>query len=184
MDYLDSDPSFFNPFDEGYLKDDRCPASSITRAVGEWIKEADVLPSLGTPHSSYTLVLHGGSVPEHTSRVFRVLQRDVAWQTALDICYARGLLPQSSWLDRRLNTTGFTYEGLPEAVHALSMNSSLIRTKFPVDEPHNVEQLLREHEGWSAQNWQDAWASHEPGHLQTEPPVPPWHVLRWQRVIR
>ncbi|KAF7670704.1 hypothetical protein GT037_011155 [Alternaria burnsii] len=169
--------------DAGFMSPDRCPADLITHAVGAWSKEATVLPSLDMPHGFYTLVLDGEPVSEHTSHVFRIVQRDVAWQATLEICYARKLLPQPSWLDWRLHTSGFTFEGLPEAVHALTMNSPLVRTNFSLHTPYDVEQLLREHEGWTAKDWEVGWASHEPREFQTEAPLPPWHLLRWQHVI-
>ncbi|KAI4614578.1 hypothetical protein J4E83_007232 [Alternaria metachromatica] len=170
--------------DQGLMDYDRCPARLITRAVGTWIKEAMCLPELGMPHGSFTLVLDGSPVPEHSSRMFRVVQRDVAWQSALDKCYARGILPQPSWLDQRLHITGFMFEGLPEAVEALSMDSPLIRTNFQLSPPCDVEQMLQERVGWSAQDWEEGWATHEPREFQTEAPLPPWHLLRWRHVIR
>ena len=179
--YLEGDQSWI---DDGLVDHHRCVAKFITKALGAWLMEATVLPSLGMPSGSFTLVLDGASLPEHTSRVFGVIQRDVAWQTALNICYARGLLPRPSWFDQRLHTTGFMFEGLPEAVGALSMDSPLIRTNFQLSSPCDVEQLLQERVGWSAQDWEEGWATHEPHEFQTEAPLPPWHLLRWQHVIR
>ena len=182
-DYLGNDQSLMDEDDEGTMIFDRCFARDMTKAVGTWMKEARALIPLGMPHDSFTLVLDGELVPELSSRAFRVIQRDVAWQTALDTCYARGILSQPSWLDRRLGTSGFIYEGLPEAVRALSTNSPLIRTNFELPPPDNVEQLLDENKGWSAHHWDIGWDSHKPEFFQTEPPLPPWHVLRWGHVI-
>lgn len=181
--YLENDQSLFDKGDEGHLFLTRCYAEDMTKAMGTWIKEAETLVSLGMPHGCFTLVLDGDPVPELSSRAFHVIQRDVAWQTALDTCYARGILPQPSWLDRRLGTRGFIYEGLPEAVRALSTNSPLIRTNFELPPPYDVEQLLEENRGWSAHYWDISWDSHKPKVFQTEPPLPPWHVLRWGHVI-
>ncbi|KAI4665268.1 uncharacterized protein J4E78_002728 [Alternaria triticimaculans] len=141
--YLDNHQSYF---DDGYMDNDQCPAKLITKAVGAWVKEAMCLPELGMPHGSFTLVLDGDPCPELSSRAFRIVQRDVAWQTALDTCYALGHLPQPSWLERRLLTAGYMFEGLPEAVGHLSMTDPLIRTNFPVESPYDVEELLRDHE--------------------------------------
>jgi len=178
--YLGDNQRFF---DEGDMDNDRCPARQITKAVGAWVKEAMSLPELGMPHGSFTLVLDGDPCPELSSRAFRIVQRDVIWQTALDTCYARGHLPQPSWLKRRLLTAGYMFEGLPEAVGHLSMTSPLIRTNFPVESPYDVEQLLRDHEGWSAEDWEYIWELHEPKEFQTEPPLLPWHLLRQGHVI-
>ncbi|CAN9167452.1 unnamed protein product [Alternaria sp. RS040] len=170
--------------DDGLLEDDRCHANVISKGVGAWIMEAMALPSLGMPHGSFTLVLDGDPLPEQTSRLFRIIQRDAAWQSALNICYTNGLLPRPSWLEKRLETAGFIHEEFPEAVGAISTHSSLVRTNFPVSAPCDVEQLLREHEGWTLEDWEAGWALHEPREFQTEAPLPPWHLLRWQHVIR
>ncbi|KAF1847202.1 uncharacterized protein K460DRAFT_363309 [Cucurbitaria berberidis CBS 394.84] len=177
--YMIATPLFL---ESGTLDDDRLPANRTTKAVGTWVAEALALPSLGMPENSFTLVLDGNPTPEHTSEVFRVVQRDVAWQLALDTCYTRGLLPTPSWLDRRLGV-GYMYEGLPDAVRNLSLNGSLIRCNFDPGSPYDVDSLLEEHRGWSAQDWEEGWATHEPSDFQTVPPLPPWHVLRWQNVI-
>ncbi|KAI4683901.1 uncharacterized protein J4E84_006741 [Alternaria hordeiaustralica] len=169
---------------KGLLDDERCPAGEITKAVGMWIKEAMALFALGMPKDSFTLVLDGDPIPEHTSHVFSTLQRDAAWQDAFDACYVRGILAEPSWFDRRINQ-GYMYEGLPEVVRTLSPNSSPIRTNFPLGsaESYDVERLLRENQGWSIQDWKEGWARHEPEEFQTEAPLPPWHLLRWGNVI-
>jgi hypothetical protein len=87
--------------------------------------EASALVSLKMPSSCYTLVLDGSPNIEHTSEVFRVVQRDIAWQSALDACYARRLLPELSWQERRCRK-GYIYEGLPDVVRSLSTSSPLI----------------------------------------------------------
>ena len=176
--------------EDGLMDHDRCPAERITKAAGMWVAEALLLPSLGMPKDSFTLIIDGSPTPDHTSRVLSgVIQRDLAWQTALDISYARGLLPTPSWLGRRLRT-GFIYEGLPNIMHTISRESSLIRTNFDFKIPHfdldspsqDVEELLEKHQGWTAQDWERGWATHEPAGFQTEAPLPPWHILRWQKV--
>ncbi|CAA9959660.1 hypothetical protein PTMSG1_03076 [Pyrenophora teres f. maculata] len=177
--------------DEGLLDFDRCPAGRMTKAVCMWIAEALLLPTLGMPKDAFTLILDGGPTPDHTSRVVSsVIQRDLAWQTALDISYTRGLLPKPSWLDRR-TCIGYMYEGLPDAMHKLSKESSLIRTnfdfnmpRFDVDSPsQDLEKLLEDHRGWTMQEWERGWRTHDPARFQTEAPLPPWHILRWNGVI-
>lgn len=177
--------------DEGLLDDDQCPAERITKSVGMWVAEALILPSLGMPKDSFTLILDGNPTPDHTSHVLRsVIQRDLIWQAALDISYTRGLLPTPSWLDRRLRK-GFMYEGLPDAMQKLSKKGSLVQTNFNLDiisidldsPPQEVERLLEEHQGWTVQDWVRGWAKHKPAGFQTEAPLPPWHLLRWQGVV-
>jgi hypothetical protein len=125
--------------------------------------EALALPSLGMPEGSYALVLDGNPTPEHTSKVFRVVQRDVAWQAALDLAYSRGLFPEPSWRDRR-RQRGYTYEGLPDVVWSLSRDSPLIRTSFDLGlvNEYDTESQLEERRAWSLQDWEKGWATHEP----------------------
>jgi hypothetical protein len=79
------------------LASDRLRAEDITKAVGTWVMEALALPSLGMPEDSFTLILDGSPTPKHTSEIFRtVVQRDAAWQTALNLSYSRGLLRKPS----------------------------------------------------------------------------------------
>jgi hypothetical protein len=177
--YTDGDRSLLER-----LSNDQLPAEGITKSVGTWVMEALALPSLGMPEGSYALVLDGNPTPEHTSKVFRVVQRDVAWQAALDLAYSRGLLPEPSWQDPR-RRKGYTYEGLPDVVWSLSRNSPLVRTNFdlgPVNE-YDTESLLEERRVWSLQDWEKGWATHEPHEFQTAAPLPSWHLLRWGHVI-
>jgi hypothetical protein len=164
-----------------FLKSDRLFANTITRSVATWIVECLRLPSLGMPEGSFTLVLDGNPIPDKTAEVFQVVQRDVAWQKALDLCYARDLLPYT-WLDRRFRC-GFIYDALPNALRDISQESSLIRCNFDPGLPQDPEALVAAHNGWSIEEWERAWDTHEPAEYQTVPPLPPWHVLRWRRVL-
>jgi len=157
-------------------------ACAITKSVGEWIVECLLLPSLGMPQRSFTLVLDGKPVPEATTAAFSVVQRDAAWQTALDLCYACGRLPKPSWINRR-QQTGYMYEELPKAIREVSQTSSLVRCNFNPGVPYDPEALVEARTGWSQQDWEQDWAKHEPQTFETESPLPPWHVLRWHRVL-
>jgi hypothetical protein len=161
---------------------DRLPAGGITKSIGTWLIEASALLSLKMPSSCYTLVLDGSPNIEHTSEVFRVVQRDIAWQSALDACYARRLLPELSWQERRCRK-GYIYEGLPDVVRSLSTSSPLIRTNFDPGLPVDIEDLLEEHQGWSLEEWEERWAEHEPREFQTKAPLPLWQILRWQYAV-
>lgn len=72
------------PLDEE-VRDDQLISRSLTKAVDAWILEVQLLPSLGMPQSSFTLMLDGDAIPEKSAMVFDIIQRDAAWQTALDI---------------------------------------------------------------------------------------------------
>ena len=164
------------------LDHDLLRARRITKSVGAWLTEASALPSFGMPRGSYTFVLDGSPNAEHTSEVFRVVQRDVAWQSALDACYARGLLPELSWKERR-GCPGYMYEGLPDLLQTLSTQSAHIRTNFDLGHPFSTEDLIEERQGWSQIDWDCGWAEHEPRDFQTKSPLPPWQTLRWQYAV-
>jgi hypothetical protein len=134
------------------------------------------------PENSYTLILDGGPDMEYTSEVFRVVQRDIAWQTALDLACMRGLLFQETWQDRR-RFSGYMYEKLPDLVRSLSRDGALFRTNFDRGNPYDPENLLEEHQGWSEYEWKDYWDTHQPKSYQTKAPLPSWHLLRWQYVL-
>jgi hypothetical protein len=55
--------------------------------------EALALPVLGMPSDAFKMTFTHESIPEKTSEVFNILQRDAAWQTALDLSYTRQILP-------------------------------------------------------------------------------------------
>jgi hypothetical protein len=165
-----------------WLSDDRLVSCGVTKSISTWIAETLLLPSLGMPGGSYTLTFDGDPTPEKSAEVFAIVQRDAAWQAALDISYARGSLPQGSWLDRRLRT-GYFHDSLPTALRDLSEDGALIRCNFDPGLPHSAEALADEQSGWCLEEWERGWKMHEPREFQTEWPLPPWHVLRWQRVI-
>lgn len=164
------------------VRNDKLTSRTISRAVGEWIVEAHLLLSLGMPQESFTLVLDGEPTPEKSTTVFDIIQRDIAWQTALDISYKRGSLPTPSWADRRTQI-GYMYEALPALIKDISQDSSLIRCNFDPGSPQDAEALAVAHGRWSLERWTNAWTSHEPQEFETDPPLPPWHELKWQRVL-
>ena len=161
---------------------DRLESAHVTYTIGSWIAEALALPSYGMPRGSYSLIFDGNPNPEHASKVFQVVQRDAAWQSALDFAYMSGMLPKPSPAARRLQK-GYMYEGLPEAIYNISIGSGPITCNFDLSPPCDIENLLQEHRGWSIDDWSEKWNSHQPKEFQTESPLPPWHVLRWQYVV-
>lgn len=75
----------------------------------------------------------------------KVVHGDIGWQKALDLCYDRGLLP-STWLDRRLRN-GFLYDALPDAIRAISQESSLIRCNFDPGLAQDPKAFVAAHSG-------------------------------------
>ena len=164
------------------LERDRLESVDVTKAIGSWIAEALALPSYGMPRESYSLTFDGNPNPEHASEVFQIVRRDAAWQSALDSAYMGGTLPKPSPLARRLQR-GYMYECLPEAIYNISIGNGPITCNFDLGSPYDIENLLQEHRGWSIDDWSEKWNSHQPKNFQTKPPLPPWHILRWQYVL-
>ncbi|KAI4665269.1 uncharacterized protein J4E78_002729 [Alternaria triticimaculans] len=164
------------------LSRDRLLPKFISKALGSWMAEMMALPSLGMPDGSYRLVLDGEPTGDHTSDVFKAVQRDIAWQSALDEAYSRGLLPTPSWLERRLRV-GYLYEGLPDIVGTMSDPQSLITCNFDPGSPLVVADMLKERRTWTPLEWAENWDTHEPGEYQTEAPMAQWHTLRYQRIF-
>lgn len=167
---------------DGEVTDDKLTSRSITQAVGTWIVEAQLLPSLGMPQNSYTLMFDGDPIPHKSAMVFDIIQRDVAWQTALDLSYERGSLPTPTWVNRRTQI-GYIYEGLPKAMKEISRGSGLVRCNFDPGTSQDAEALVAAHVRWSLEQWTNAWSSHYPKNFETDAPLPAWHELKWQRVI-
>jgi hypothetical protein len=74
----------------------RLPAHIVTKSFSRWIFETLDLQTHGMPSDAFHLILDGNPIPEKTSRVFEVVQRDAAFQAALEVCYNRGTSPRPS----------------------------------------------------------------------------------------
>jgi len=168
--------------DASLFERDRLAASDITYAVGTWVTEALILPSLGMPHGYFTLILDGNPTPDYMTEIFEVVQRDVAFQAALDVAYTTGSLPAPTWVARR-RCTGYTFDVLPEFIQTLSTDSPLVRCNFDPGQPHDANKIVDERRGWTPRDWKESWDTHSPREFQTKAPLPPWHELRWQYVI-
>ncbi|KAH6876275.1 hypothetical protein BKA58DRAFT_455430 [Alternaria rosae] len=182
--------------DSSNFQDDLLRAYTVTKSIGKWVTEAMALQSLGMPEGSHTLVLEGDSIPNHTANVFRIVQRDAAWQAALDICYSLDVFEfNPSWLSRRLHQA-FAFSGLPEMVCTLSTDSAPVRCNFPLHSPFDLDSSVQEllersgnlsghnHRWRWAEDWGTRWSRHNPLEFQTEAPLPPWHMLRWRHVLQ
>lgn len=98
----------------------------------------------------------------------------------------------SNWL---AETQILSYLGMLQSIHIrvsstgppkdiyTNRNDALVRYNFPLETPHDPEEILEQMERRTLQKWQAAWNFHEPSNFQTAPPVPPWHILHWARVL-
>ncbi|KAH6876278.1 hypothetical protein BKA58DRAFT_310657 [Alternaria rosae] len=160
------------------LEGDRLDSNYVSRAVAKWMAEASTLPSLGMPEGSFKLTFECDSAPEETTRVFDIIQRDAAWQTAMDLSYARHLLPQPDWRMRRLRNA-YVYETFPELLEQVTNGDHpFIHCDFQPGTVCDPEEIMRERRGDSLQQWHVAWLNHTPREFQTPSNMPPWHVLR------
>jgi len=166
------------------IRNDRLLSKHISKAVGSWMAEALALPDLGMPEGSFRLVFEGEptSPDTPTTDAFRVVQRDIAWQCALDTAYSRGMLPTPSWQERRLQVTHI-YEGLSGIIDNLAKEDALVSCNFGLGPSYDVEKLLEEHITWTAQDWERNWEAHEQEGFDTASPLPAWHMLRLHRVF-
>lgn len=58
-----------------------------------------------------------------------------------------------------------------------------MRCNFELHAPPTLEDILRQQRGKTMQEWEEAWQQRVPAQFQTELPLPPWHLLRWRRVL-
>jgi len=181
--------------DSSDFRGDRLRAYNVTKSIGKWVTEVMALQSLGMPEGSHTLVLDGDPIPNHTANVFRIVQRDAAWQAALDICYSLDVFAfNPSWLNRRLHQA-FAFSGLPEMIRTLSTDSAPVRCNFTLHSPFDLDSEVQEllersgnlsghnHQWRWAKDWGTRWIRHNPLEFQTEAPLPPWHMLCWRHVL-
>ena len=98
----------------------------------------------GVLSGSSTLVLDGDALSKKTTEIFTAtVQRDVAFQAALNICYDRGILARPSWLERRM-VTGYVYE-VPQAIRKMQAGEySSIQCNSDLGVPYDLKKLVEE----------------------------------------
>jgi hypothetical protein len=159
------------------LNDDQLFARYITKAIAMWMIEALPLPALGMPIDAFKLPFNHDFIRDKTSEVFNVLQRDAAWQTALDLSYTRQLLLTPTWFERRLRV-GYIFESFPQALQQLVIKNSSIGCHFTLGTDCDPEVILNEHGSSTLRQWEKTWDQNTPRKFQESLPLPPWHILR------
>ncbi|KAK2031042.1 hypothetical protein LX32DRAFT_637549 [Colletotrichum zoysiae] len=179
----------------GYPWEDGLRANEISYAVATWIAEALELGPAGMPPGSFTLSLEGDGA---CSTIFKtVIQRDAAWQTAIDCCLERNLLPRLSWGKRRRDCRNKSYgeegetwhtrnmwyvlEAFPQAIRDMTTGDSIVTSNFDLGESWDVERLVEENKGWTMQDWKVAWHRNS-DFFQPDPPLPRWDRLVHEHV--
>jgi hypothetical protein len=159
-------------------------SSMVTNAVGLWLAEAMILPSLDIPNGSFSLVVDGGPTTEASSKVFDIVLRDTSWQRVMDESLDQGLLPSRRWLERRLRI-GYLFESLPQAIDILvaKKKNALLCCGFSIGSMPDVSSLVERHSGWTPEHWAATWSSHHPSRFETELPLPSWWELKIRNII-
>ncbi|KAK2033543.1 hypothetical protein LX32DRAFT_74198 [Colletotrichum zoysiae] len=162
--------------------------------MGVWILEALELEPAGMPPGSFTLTFDGDRV---CSIMFEnVVQRDAAWQEAIDLCFERNIFPPVPWLKRRRDSRNFmdmdeedgvycynkwyVFEGFPQAIRDIANGNSIVKCNFAVEKPWDVEKGLEQNKGWTFGQWKSHWLDSEKilrvgeAAYQPDPPSPSW----------
>ena len=149
----------------------------ISRTLAKWMGETMALPLLGMPSEAFMMTFECDSAPEKATEVFDVLQRDAAWQVALDLSYERQHLPTPSWDDRR-RTTGHISDDFPQILKNIVNNDSFIRCDFFPGDPHDPELIVNQHMGKSLDEWEELWRFHTPLKISMPSNRPSWCPAR------
>ncbi|RYP40951.1 hypothetical protein DL768_010560 [Monosporascus sp. mg162] len=161
-------------------REGRLAADEVTRPVADWMVEASVLGRAGMPQDpgTFTLILDGDPTPERSSEVFCLaVQRDAAWQDAVEQCLVRDPLNWSNVLDMRLSKS-FHVVGFPQLLRHLASDksSSGIRCNFDPGEPWDIAPIIEANRGWNQDDWFER--SGRPDLVfETAPPLPKWADL-------
>ncbi|KAF5490049.1 hypothetical protein CGCS363_v012703 [Colletotrichum siamense] len=168
----------------------------VSSQVAIWVQEALELEHAGMPQGSFTLVFDGDS---SCSEIFKdIVQRDAAWQQAIDICLDRSILPPLRWDVRRRDArhekrgrredrtevfresdnAWYVREGFPQAINDIVAGKSIVKCNFWVGDVWDVERLAEENKQWSMQQWKTAWYDQlTTRHFEPDPPSPGWVQL-------
>jgi len=174
-------PDALGPFRMNVLR-----SEDISRpSMAPWIMEALSLPSLGMPSQSFNLVLDGSPTLSATARVFKIAQRDAAWQAALVEAFApQSMNGKSTVWDEMVHNHSYIMRGFPEAIRDITENtSSIISCNFEPDISGNDDQLRNIHPTWTLEDWNKKWFAHKPRKFSTESPLPDWMDLRREEVL-
>ncbi|KAI4614485.1 hypothetical protein J4E83_007139 [Alternaria metachromatica] len=177
-----------------YLREykyDRITASIVSRGemrhggVADWIMEVMALESLGMPQNSFTLIIDGAAVPDGSTQVFDVLQRDAAWQSAFQRCVIDAIdWPNPHmWLRCRENLA-YVMRGFPEALQAISDHKSSVKCNFDTGLVRDVDQVVALGRSWTTDEWLVNWREiGDQADIHTSAPLPSWLDLRWEDLL-
>ncbi|KAJ4317394.1 hypothetical protein N0V84_007371 [Fusarium piperis] len=155
----------------------RCELDSrwIAQIVAEWLLEGLATVDAGMPADAFTLVLDSGPAADLCSDVFhQVVHHKLAWQTALERCYNRGLLAAPSF-DNPEYTFCEVSQDLWQALEHLSNQTSVLRCNFNPGQPWSVDKIFEECCTWDIRKWWLAWSFIPVAQsFPVLPPLPDW----------
>ncbi|EEU42371.1 uncharacterized protein NECHADRAFT_79869 [Fusarium vanettenii 77-13-4] len=149
--------------------------SCITEVVAHWLLGGLATVDAGMLANAFTLVLDSGRATNLCSDIFqRTVHHDLAWQTALERCYAQGILPVPSQ-----HIPEYTFAKVPQdlwqALEHLSNQTSVLRCNFNPGQPHDVEAVFDECRTWDIHKWQKSrFFAHDQRDYDVLPPLPDW----------
>ncbi|KAK1991238.1 hypothetical protein LX36DRAFT_663483 [Colletotrichum falcatum] len=168
-------------------------ARDISISMAVWIVEALELNSAGMPPGSFALTFDGDWA---CSEMFQtVVQRDAAWQAAIDLCLDRKFLPPLPYHERRKDPRNFDggadngdcwrrdnrwylFEAFPQAIRDIVDGNSIVKCNFALGEAWDVERLVEQNKEWSFADWKAGWYDREKETFEPDPPSPSWVQLR------
>ncbi|KAK1528562.1 uncharacterized protein CCOS01_06396 [Colletotrichum costaricense] len=127
-------------------------AKQVTANVSRWVMEALALVPAGMPPASFTLILDGQPTPQLCTEILQMTnQRDIAWQVAWFASVDQGIDP--------ILLPGIPF---PRAMKDIVQGTLIVRCNFEPGELWNVDRIVHDHRNRTPQQWQEAWADHEP----------------------
>ncbi|KAK1622819.1 hypothetical protein BDP81DRAFT_400050 [Colletotrichum phormii] len=139
------------------------------------------------PRGSFTLTFEGDST---CADIFHtVIQRDAAWQMAIDSCMERKILPALAWDVRQRDTRvpalwadednkWYILEGFPQVMKDIVAGTSVGKCNFHMDGSWSglcdIEQIIRTNQFLTIANWREAWFDRVCQNFQPDAPSPRW----------
>ena len=144
-------------------------AEYITRScLAPWIMEALALDDLGMPPQCFKLVFNGQPIPARSAEVFKIVQRDAAWQTVFEE-HRADHHNKMSWFETRRNA-GYQMRGFPEALAAIADDTSIVSCNFSLASFDYSSSIRQAAQGWSMKEWEEQWSKHEPRTFDAQAP--------------
>ncbi|KAH7363384.1 hypothetical protein B0T11DRAFT_93367 [Plectosphaerella cucumerina] len=169
--------SIWNVVVNGSVYTSNPPSHIFGRVVALWIVEAHDLAALGMPAGSFSLLLDGDPIPEHSTHLFQtVLHRDVAWQ--LVIAAWQKLKPQALPIEWNMS-----FDDLPEIMRDIALGKSNIRCNFDPGWPVDFRPIFDEHRGSTRLEFKKAHNFREPRRFDTVPPLPDFRTLHYEVIL-